>query len=285
MDSSAIPHRPPPPPPGFFTVDVEDWYHPLVKDPAAWAPLEDRIVPACDRLLRLLAETGNRGTFFVLGWLAERHPELVRAILAGGHEVGCHGHHHLSLRGLDPARFRNDLRASLRALRAAGATEVVSYRAPYFSLDDRTRWALPILEAEGIRIDSSLFPLGTGYYGRRGAPGRPHRFGPLLEFPISLPAVAGQRLPLTGGFYARFFPRSWILWAVARQIARGEAPVFYVHPWELDPAQPRLRAGRFLTYRHYLHLDRTEATVRALLARHRWRPLRDGLDAAAVAPR
>lgn len=270
----------PAPSAGFFTVDVEDWYHPLLKDPATWCGREDRVVPATKRLLDLLAATGNCATFFVLGDIAERHPELVAAILDGGHEVGCHGHHHLSLKSLEPERFSGDLHQSLAALHAAGARDVVSFRAPYFSLDAATRWALPILAEAGIRIDSSLFPLRTGYYGEPGACGRPHRLGPLLEIPISLPAVGGVRLPLTGGFYARFFPRALTLWGIRRLFAGGASPVYYVHPWELDPEQPRLRVGRFLTFRHYLRLDRTEGTLRAILERHRWRPLRDALDAA-----
>jgi polysaccharide deacetylase family protein (PEP-CTERM system associated) len=264
---------------GIFTVDVEDWFHPLVKDPERWTALEDRVVAPTVDLLEMLEATGNRGTFFVLGWIAERHPDLVRRIVAGGHELGCHGHHHLSLAWIDASRFRDDLRRSLAALHAAGASEVVSFRAPYFSMNDRTAWALPILAEHGFRIDSSVFPLKLGYYGQRAAPNQPYRWGPLVECPITLPTVAGLRVPLSGGFYSRFFPMSWTMDGVARVASRGDRPMFYVHPWELDPDQPRMSAGRFITYRHYLRLERTRGVVHRLLEGWRWGTVRDAMSA------
>jgi polysaccharide deacetylase family protein (PEP-CTERM system associated) len=263
----------------MFTVDVEDWFHPLIKDPSRWDQYEDRIERPCERLLALLESSGNRGTFFVLGWVAERHPDLVRRILAGGHEVGCHGHHHLSLAWIDPDRFRDDLARSLDALRAAGATDVVSFRAPYFSINRRTEWALPILAAHGLRIDSSIFPLKLGYYGQHAAPNTPHRRGPLTEYPITLPEFGGVRLPITGGFYSRFFPAAWSLAGIRRVFEAGSEPMFYVHPWELDPTHPRIRVGRFLTYRHYVRLERTEQIIAAILERWQWRSIRERDDA------
>jgi len=265
----------------MFTVDVEDWFHPLVKDPSGWEQFEDRIERSTDLLLSLLAESDNRGTFFVLGWVAERHPGLVRRILDGGHEVGCHGHHHLSLGRIDPGQFRDDLRRSLAALRSAGARDVVSFRAPYFSVNRSTEWALPILAEHGLRIDSSIFPLKLGYYGQHAAPNTPHRLGSVMEYPITLPEVAGVRMPMTGGFYSRFFPADWTLFGVRRVLDAGGVPMFYVHPWELDPEHPRLRVGRFLTFRHYLRLERTQEIVRALLRRFRWRSIREYDEARA----
>lgn len=260
---------------GLFTVDVEDWYHPLIKDPARWPPLEDRIVAPTVRLLEALERRGSHGTFFVLGVVAERHPDLVRRILDGGHEVGCHGHFHYSLQWLDPAGFREEIGRSMSALRAAGAHDVVSYRAPYFSLNESTEWALPILAEHGLVIDSSVFPMRTGYYGHRHADNRPHVRGPIYEFPVTLPTFAGMRVPLTGGFYSRFFPMSWTLASIARVLGQGAEPMFYIHPWELDPEHPRIRVGRFLTYRHYLRLARTAELLDALLSLCRWRSLRE----------
>ena len=260
---------------GLFTVDVEDWYHPMIKDPARWAGFEDRIGPPTLALLELLESTGNRGTFFVLGCVAERHPELVQRILQGGHEVGTHGQNHLSLQWIDADRFRADLARSLDVLRDAGARDIVSYRAPYFSLNPTTAWALPILAEHGIRIDSSVFPLSTGYYGQGGSANRPHRLGPLFEFPIVLPTLAGLRVPLSGGFYSRFFPTGWTV-AGQEQVRRlGEEPMFYIHPWELDPGQPRINVGHFLTFRHYLRLDRTRNMIAAVLRHGRWRTVRE----------
>jgi polysaccharide deacetylase family protein (PEP-CTERM system associated) len=277
---------------GLFTVDVEDWYHPLVKDPRRWASLEDRIWPTTLALLEALEPAGHRGTFFVLGCVAERHPDLVRRILAGGHEVGCHGHDHLSLQWIDQERFRADLVQALDALRAAGAGEVVSFRAPYFSLNPSTAWALPILAEHGIRIDSSVFPLRTGYYGHAGAANHPGPMGPLFEFPITLPSFGGVRIPLTGGFYSRFFPTGWTVAGLENVRRAGAEPMFYIHPWELDPGQPRINVGRFLTFRHYVRLDSTRVTLDALLRRGRWRTLResfaerhpDGVNESEPAP-
>jgi len=228
----------------------------------------------------VLESTGNRATFFVLGWIAERHPDLVRRLIEGGHEIGCHGHHHLSLARIGPERFREDLVRSLAALRAAGAGDVVSFRAPYFSMNRRTAWALPILAELGFRIDSSVFPLKLGYYGQHAAPNGPHRWGPLLEWPITLPTIAGLRVPLTGGFYSRFFPVTWTVAGVDRVVSRRETPMFYVHPWELDPDQPHLHASRFLQFRHYLRLERTLEVIRALLDRWRWGTVREAATRA-----
>jgi polysaccharide deacetylase family protein (PEP-CTERM system associated) len=270
-------------PPGIFTVDVEDWFHPLVKDPERWTSFEDRVLAPTLELVEALEAAGSRGTFFVLGWIAERHPDLVRRIVAGGHELGCHGYHHLSLAWIDAGRFRADLVRGLAALRTAGASDVTSFRAPYFSMNERTAWALPILADHGFTIDSSVFPLKLGYYGQRSAPNRPYRWGPVVECPITLPTVAGMRVPLTGGFYSRFFPASWTVNGVGRVSGRGETPMFYVHPWELDADQPRIRAGRFITYRHYLRLDRTKDVITRLLEGRPWRTLRDAVAREAFA--
>jgi len=263
---------------GTFTVDVEDWFHPLIKDPLRWSQFESRIVAPTVALCERLEAAGSRGTFFVLGWVAAQHPDLVRRIRAGGHEVGCHGHDHLSLKRLDAPRFRADLERALEALRAAGADDVISYRAPYFSLDRTTRWAIPILAEFGFTIDSSVFPLQTGYYGDGAARNRPFRIGPLVEVPITLPTVMGLRLPLAGGFYSRFFPASWTLSGVERVLAQGACPMFYIHPWELDPGQPRIRVGRFLTYRHYVRLERPAEILDTLLRRWSWGTVRESVQ-------
>jgi polysaccharide deacetylase family protein (PEP-CTERM system associated) len=261
----------------MFTVDVEDWYHPLEKNPDHWLPLEDRVESSTNYLLQLLAETRSQATFFVLGHVAERHPELVARIAAGGHEVGTHGHLHRSLEWLDPPEFRHDLQRSLRALSEAGANEVISYRAPYFSLSAKTAWALPILAEEGIRIDSSMFPLWTGSYGSRAVPNIPHRRGLIWEVPVVLPTVAGIRVPLSGGFYCRLFPSSLTTAGIRRVLAARCHPVFYIHPWEVDPGQPWLWGDRFRTLRHYLRLGKTAGLVRQVLKVCEWRALRQVL--------
>jgi len=264
-----------PSPPGILTVDVEDWHHSLIKDPEQWDRYEDRIVAPTERLLALFAAAGARATFFVLGHVADRHPDLVKRIRDGGHEVACHGYHHLSLEWLDAARFESDLVRALDAIARAVEERVTAFRAPYFSLNARTAWAEPVLTRHGITADSSLFPLRLGYYGERNAPNLRHRRAQLEEFPITLPELFGQRLPFTGGFYMRFFPAAWTLWAVRRVRQSGAPPMLYLHPWEIDPDHPRIAVGRFLTLRPYYGLARTERTLDRLLREHPWTTMRD----------
>jgi polysaccharide deacetylase family protein (PEP-CTERM system associated) len=233
--------------------------------------MEDRVAIGTELLLDLLATTGNTATFFVLGAVADSHPELVRRILADGHEVGSHGHEHLSLKSIQPWEFERDLDASLEALARAGASEVVSYRAPYFSLDTKTLWSIPTLLKAGIRNDSSIFPLMTGYYGDKRMPNHPVRLGELREYPITLPEFRGWRVPITGGFYCRLFPASWTVRGIRSILLAGNLPVFYIHPWELDPDQPRFEpSSRFLGFRHYLRLDSTIATLERILSECSW---------------
>jgi len=258
---------------GVFTVDVEDWFHPLEMDSQIWPLLEDRVVSSTLNLLSLLAESRNRATFFVLGWVAERHPELVSRILLDGHEVGTHGYLHSSLKRLDRHSFRKDLRRSLSVLAEAGATEVTAFRAPYFSLSKHTEWSLDVLVEEGIHVDSSLFPLWTGSYGAWRTPNGPHRKGGVLEVPITLPAYLGHRVPLTGGFYCRLFPAAFLENGIRRVCRAAGTPVFYVHPWELDPAHPRYKGPFLRTIRHYHRLDATESLIRRLLSTFRWQTL------------
>jgi polysaccharide deacetylase family protein (PEP-CTERM system associated) len=265
-------------PEGYFTVDVEDWFQSLEEDPRLWDGFEDRIVGPTTRLVELLRNSGSTATFFVLGYTAERHPELVQSILGAGHEIGTHGHFHRPIHDLGPNAFRQDLRRSLRALREAGATDVVSFRAPYFSLPRAASWARTVLADEGIMIDSSVFPLRNGSYGMQRAANFPSRWGPLWEFPLTLPTYARLRLPLSGGFYSRFFPLSWTLGGIGRVRASGHRPLFYVHPWELDPDQPRHSGPRFRTARHYHRIRHGEGIVTKVLAECRWGTLRAGLD-------
>lgn len=266
---------------GFFTIDVEDWYQSLEENPNRWSAFEDRITAPTLRLLDLLRRSGASATFFVLGFIAERHPELVAGILREGHEVGTHGHFHRPVHTLTPEAFRADLRRSLRALHEAGAKDVVSFRAPYFSLPRAGAWARHILADEGIVIDSSVFPLGNASYGVSRGPNAPGRWGPIWEFPLTLPVVLGRRLPISGGFYSRFFPLRWTIGGTRAVLNSGLHPMFYVHPWELDPHQPRYQGPRFRTARHYHRLHRTDEIVSKTLRVCEWKPLRTALATQA----
>ena len=257
---------------GIFTVDVEDWYDPLDGAALETQP-ECRAHIGTERLLDLLDRHSTRATFFVLGTVADRQPWLVEMIAARGHEIGSHGHHHERLHGLGARAFRDDLLRSIDTLQRAGAPTVRSYRAPYFSLDAETQWAVPALAEAGIRVDSSVFPMRTGRYGVR-ASSVPRivealRGSGIVELPISLPHVGPFSVPLAGGFYCRLFPPTWTLAALQHVAARG-TPVFYIHPWELDPSQPRVALRHFAAFRHYLRLRATANVVDRVLGSMPW---------------
>ena len=265
-----------------LTIDVEEYFqaHAYAKviERANWERIPGRVVANVGRLLALLAEHGTHATFFVLGWVADRHPELVREIAAAGHEVGSHGHAHQLVDRQGPEEFAADLARSLAAIgRALGQPgALLGYRAPGFSLTARTLWALDILRAQGIRYDSSLQPMltrrGNGAYGAS-------RFATRLdaglwEFPVSTVRLAGWNCPVAGGAYFRLLP----LWVTRRAIdrinAEGRPAVVYLHPWEMDPEEPDVPEAPFLARaRHRLNLGRTEARLRSLLGERAFGPL------------
>jgi polysaccharide deacetylase family protein (PEP-CTERM system associated) len=235
------------------------------------------------RLLDLLARYRVRATFFVLGRIAEAHPELVQRILAAGHEIGSHGHEHELVYRQSPDEFARDLDRSLAALDRAGASIVTSYRAPYFSITSRSLWALDRLAAAGITLDSSIMPARNPRYGIPDAPLGPHRIetagGALLELPVScaelarLPARPPVRVPFAGGFYLRFFPLSLTRAAIRHTLRQGRPVILYIHPWELDPEQPRLRLPARLAATRYHRLASTERKLTALLSELPWTTL------------
>ncbi|HUE30367.1 MAG TPA: XrtA system polysaccharide deacetylase [Verrucomicrobiae bacterium] len=265
-----------------LTIDVEEYFqahaYAKVVDRAEWEHLPARVVANVRRLLALLAEHGTRATFFVLGWVADRHPEVVREIAAAGHEVGSHGYAHQLLDRQAPEEFAEDLARSLAAIgRALGRPEaLLGYRAPGFSLTPRTLWALDILRAHGIRYDSSLQPLltrgGNGAYGAS-------RFATRLdaglwEFPVSTVRLAGYNCPVAGGAWFRLLP----LWVTRRAIERindeGRPAVVYLHPWEVDPEEPVVPGAPLLArVRHRMNLSRTEGRLRRLLGERSFGPL------------
>jgi len=266
-----------------FTVDLEEWFHGLELPPIRWAGLEARAARPTQRLLDLLAAHRVRATFFVLGRVAEAHPELVQRILAAGHEIGSHGHEHEFVYRQSPDEFARDLDRSLVALHRAGAPTIASYRAPYFSITGRSLWALERLAAAGITVDSSIMPAPNPRYGIPDAPLGPHRIetagGPLLELPVSCAELAfwpGQplgRVPFAGGFYLRFFPLALTRAAIRHTLRQGRPIVLYVHPWELDPEQPRLRLPARVAATRYYRLASTERKLAALLGELPWTTL------------
>lgn len=261
--------------PNALSVDVEDYYHvEAFADrirPETWSQYPSRVVNNTRRVLDLFQELGVRATFFVLGYVAEREPALVREILAGGHEVGCHSHWHRRVVTLTPKEFREDLRLARAAIEDAGGEKVFGFRAPTFSIVEKSMWAIEILAQEEFLYDSSVFPIRHDLYGIPSAPRFPFRWltrdgEPLFEIPPLTVRVWGRNLPAGGGGYLRILPMWYTRWALRRVRQReGRPAVIYFHPWELDPDQPRLPASLKSKLRHYSNLGSMERHLRELL--------------------
>jgi polysaccharide deacetylase family protein (PEP-CTERM system associated) len=233
-------------------------------------------------LLAQLDRAGFRGTFFTLGWVAEHSPEIVRQIAAAGHEIASHGYWHRRVTTMTPDEFREDLRASKHALEALTGTPVLGFRAPSFSIVPGCEWAFDVLLEEGFTYDSSLFPIRRRGYGYPGAPRTPHVIrrpsGHLAEFPLATMSMLGVTLPAAGGGYLRHLPFGLIRRAFAGSSARGESATFYIHPWELDPDQPRLEVPFLTRVRHYRGLAHTEQRIDQLLAEFRFGTIASRVD-------
>jgi polysaccharide deacetylase family protein (PEP-CTERM system associated) len=245
----------------FLTIDVEEWFHICgVDGPLAtnrWPALQSRIEFTTDLTLELLARHGIRATFFVLGWVADRHPALVRRILSGGHEIGSHGWSHRWVYELDEASFEEDLTRANAALESAGAPRPIGYRAPEWSINDRSLWALAVLAGRGFRYDSSMTPLRL--IGNPQYPQVPHRRetagGSLLEIPPLTARRFGQRMPLGGGWGLRMSRPAVVTREIEAHNRRGEPVTLFVHPWELDPEPPRVDLPLPLRFSHYFRLS------------------------------
>jgi polysaccharide deacetylase family protein (PEP-CTERM system associated) len=278
-----------PAPQNAFTVDVEDWYQVADFDAVIpfddWDRYESRVFRNTDRVLALLDEAGVKGTFFVLTWNAERHPEIVRRIAAQGHEVATHGYAHRIVYEQTPEQFRADVARAKKTLEDIIGEPVLGYRAPSFSFTIKSLWAPDVLLDLGLRYDSSIFPVKDALYGLPDADRFPYvlreRDGKkLIEFPITTTPFLGRNLPLGGGGYLRLLPYLYMRWGM-RRVNRGEgrSALVYVHPWELDPEQPRLKtAGKRGFSSHYVNLASTESKLKRLLRDFRFVPMRDLLD-------
>ncbi len=260
-----------------FTVDVEEHFHAHALGrwypPERWAGLESRVATSTARLLDLLAEAGARATCFVLGWVAERQPALVRRIVAAGHELASHGYAHEPLWALDRVALRADLARAKAVLEDAAGVAVRGYRAPSFSLDPACAWAYAVLAETGHGYSSSVHPVRLSAYRSAVGPRRPRRIEGVLEVPVStLPMGPLGNLPFAGGAWFRLLPECWTRFALAGVARRGEGPaIFYLHPWELDPGQPRPPGLDLRTrLRHYGGLRGVEGRLRRLLQQVPW---------------
>jgi polysaccharide deacetylase family protein (PEP-CTERM system associated) len=273
-----------------MTIDVEDYFHVAafsdIVSADQWPSFESRVCQNTDRLLTILGEAEVHATFFVLGWVAERFPDLVKRIQRAGHELASHSYDHGLVYDKTPDQFRQDLRRARTAIEQATGVAVTGYRAPSFSVVERSLWALDVLVDEGYTYDSSIYPIRHDRYGIPSWPRHIHRIertnGGLWELPGSTVRHAGMNWPMGGGGYFRLLPYGWTSMGIRRLNTREERPaIFYLHPWEIDPDQPRLDAGALSTFRHYRHLDQTETRLRCLLAEFQFGTVSDVLRAHA----
>lgn len=257
-----------------LSVDVEEYFHAAIFRKATATSggiFESRLERSMDRLLGLLSRRGAKATFFVLGEVAVTHPAVVRRIAAEGHEVACHGDGHEDVRGQTPREFRADIHRAKSRLEDVVGDGVVGYRAPNFSIGREQSWAYEILHAEGFRYDSSTYPIVHDRYGAPRAPRFPHEIwrdgaASLIEFPIGTARVLGVNLPIGGGGYFRLLPFALVRRGIERVNGRERRPVmFYLHPWELDPEQPRPPLAWRYRFRHYVGMEREEAKLSSLL--------------------
>jgi polysaccharide deacetylase family protein (PEP-CTERM system associated) len=274
----------------ILSVDVEDYFHVEafsdVVDRSQWGRFESRVEVNTRRMLDLVDGADATATFFVLGWVAERHPKLLKEIVARGHELACHSHWHRLVHTLSREAFAEDTRVAKDCIEQAAGVRVIGYRAPTFSITTRSLWALEVLAACGFVYDSSIFPIRHDLYGMPDAPRMPFRVstpaGDLLEFPITTFRIpGGPNLPVGGGGFLRLLPLAYTRFGLRRAAAENLPIIVYVHPWELDAGQPPI-AGRLRSrIRHYTGLSQTAKRLQSILAGGRFTSFR---DSGAIAP-
>ena len=262
-----------------LSVDVEDWFQvgafENVIERDSWEGLADRVERNCDAILAMFADADVKATFFTLGWVAQRHPALLRRIAEAGHEVASHGWDHARVFTFDKAGFAADLAKSRKAIEDAAGVAVTGYRAPSFSIDSRTPWAYMALAEAGYAYSSSVAPIAHDHYGWREAPRfafKPLPWSDLIEIPVTTAEFAGRRLAAGGGGFFRVLPYAFSRWAIRQVNERDRRPaVFYFHPWEIDPEQPRVHHAPLRSkLRHYTNLDGMADKLRQLIGEFEW---------------
>lgn len=260
-----------------MTIDVEDYFQveafASTIDRRDWETFPRRVESNTHRLMDVIAEAGVNATFFTLGWVAKRHPALVRRMVSEGHELASHGFEHCRADRQTADQFRADVRASKYLLEDIGGVAVQGYRAPTFSVGRRNPWAHAVLAEEGFRYSSSVYPISHDLYGDPGAPRMPYEPLPgFTEIPLTTLRLFGVSLPAAGGGYFRLAPYRLARWAIGSAERRNDAPcIFFIHPWEIDPGQPRQdHAPRLSRFRHYHNLHRTEGRFHRLLRDFSW---------------
>ncbi len=265
----------------FLTIDVEEHFQVAafedIVHPKDWGNHESRVVKNTRLLLEVLKRHDTRGTFFIVGWTAEQHPELVKEICDQGHEIGCHSYLHKKVYDLTPEEFRQDTQKAKEVLEQITGRKIHGYRAPSYSITRKSLWALDILEELGFEYDSSIFPILHDNYGIPDAPRfkYQHTDHGLTEYPISTARILGRNIPVAGGGYFRLFP-FWFTKKLLASINQQENQpfIFYLHPWEVDPEQPRMKNAKMLSkFRHYNNLNATAMRFEQLLGHFRFGPI------------
>lgn len=260
--------------PNALTVDVEDYFQvSAFRDqvsPDSWPQFESRVVANTRRVLDVFDDAGVTATFFVLGWVAEHHPQLVREIAARGHEIACHGYSHQLIYGQSQPVFAEETRRAKALLEDQAQTAVNGYRAASFSITAASQWALDVLADNGFVYDSSMYPVRHDLYGMQVQDAGPHRIvapngKTLIEFPMTTRSVMGMKVPVSGGGYFRLYPYRLSAHLLKQVNDEAQPFVFYMHPWEIDPGQPRIRTSLKSRLRHYTNLDLFEKKLRRLL--------------------
>ncbi len=263
-----------------LTIDVEDYF--MVSAFADiirfddWGTYESRVERNTYQILNVLDDHDVKATFFVLGWVAEQRSKLIKDIYAAGHEIASHGYNHRLIYQLTPSQFRDDIRKSKRILEDITGGPVLGYRAASYSIIKKSLWALDILIEEGFHYDSSIFPIRHDRYGMPEAQRFPHVIkrstGDIMEFPPSTLAILGQNVPVAGGGYLRLLPLGFIKNGIQQINREGRPAVIYFHPWEIDPGQPRVKAGLKSRFRHYVNLHKTLGRIKILLNQFSFAP-------------
>ena len=274
-----------------LTIDVEDYFQVAALAEAVdrndWSSMEYRVEANTDRLLELFSQKGVKATFFTLGWVAERSPELIRRIQKAGHEIASHGYSHQLVYKQTPEVFREETRRSKHILEDITGDPITGYRAASYSITAQSRWALDILCEEGFTWDSSIFPVHHDRYGMPGTPHEPYRLeapggGTLIEFPLSTCPLGSYRLPIAGGGYFRLYPYWLSRWGLGKINRAGQPFIFYLHPWEIDTGQPRLKVKPLSRFRHYNNLDKCMGRLQQLLEDFRFGSVSDVLSETKI---
>ncbi len=272
--------------PNIMTIDVEDWFMNI--DISMWDFYESRIHENVNKILFILNKSHAKATFFVLGYIAEKFPELIKEIYSDGHEIATHGYSHKKVTELDPHEFEIDLSKSVKLLEALTGEKILGYRAPWFTVMDKTAWAIDLLKKAGLIYDSSIFPVKTHRYGQPDVPLYPYHISGtdikndninenFLEFPLSayrIP-ILNKNIPVSGGFYFRIFPYIFIKYSIKEINKLGRPVIFYIHPWEFDPNQPLVNE---LEWHHYIRLRSTEKKFKKLLNDFKFMSIRDWIN-------